>query len=68
MVKKLRVPYIVFSECTACGSCVEICPEVFALNEEQNWAEVINESAASGEKIQEAMDSCPTDCIHWEEV
>jgi ferredoxin len=29
-----RVVYIDDEECIACGSCEEICPEVFKLNEE----------------------------------
>jgi ferredoxin len=43
---------------------VEICPEVFQLNNE-NLSEVINAQGAPEEKIQEAIDSCPVQCIHW---
>ncbi len=28
-------------ECVGCESCVEVCPEVFAFNEEEEKAEVI---------------------------
>lgn len=64
--RRKRVPYIITYECIACGSCEEICPEVFRVNEEQQWAEVIDQAGAPEEKIQEAMDNCPTGCIHWE--
>jgi ferredoxin len=64
----VRVPYIVYSECLACGSCEEICPEVFKLDEKEGYALVINQGGANPDKIQEAMDSCPTECIHWEEL
>lgn len=56
-------------ECVACGTCVEIAPEVFKLEEGADHAEVIKGSIGSSEEdaVQEAIDSCPTQCIHWEE-
>jgi ferredoxin len=61
-----RRPYIDEEECIACGSCEEICPGVFLLNESLGFAQVINPEGGSEEEIQEAMDACPTQCIHWE--
>jgi ferredoxin len=46
---------------------VEICPEVFLLNESLGFAQVLNPGGASKEKMQEAMDACPVHCIHWED-
>jgi len=51
--------------CISCGLCVEVCPEVFRLND-QDVSEVYNPAGAPEEKIQEAIDSCPVQCIHWE--
>jgi len=31
-------------------------------------AEIHNPEGATEEKIQEAMDSCPVECIHWEDA
>jgi ferredoxin len=59
------VPVIVEDECIACGVCEEICPEVFKLNEGLGFAQVINPTGGMPEKIQEAMDACPVQCIHW---
>ena len=53
-------------ECEGCESCVQLCPEVFAFNEETQLAEVINPDA-DDECIEESMDSCPAACIHGEE-
>ena len=61
-----RRPYIEEEECIACGSCEELCPEVFRLNESLGFAQVVNPEGASEDQIQEAMDACPTQCIHWE--
>ena len=54
-------------ECIGCESCVEICPEVFAFDEDEAKAYVIKEEGGPEDQIQEAMDSCPSECITWEE-
>ncbi len=58
---------IVTEECIGCESCVEICPEVFAFDENEEKAYVILEEGGPEDLIQEAIDSCPVECIHWEE-
>jgi ferredoxin len=50
--------------CIGCGLCVSIVPEVFRLND-AGVSEVHNQAAASEPEIQEAIDSCPVNCIHW---
>jgi ferredoxin len=62
-----RVVYLVEEECIGCGMCQDVCPEVFKLNEDKNIAEVINPSGGPADLIQEAIDSCPVECIHWKE-
>ncbi len=54
-------------ECIGCESCVELCAEVFAFNEEEEKAEVIMPEGGPEDCIEEAMDTCPVECIHWEE-
>ena len=54
-------------ECIGCGSCVELCPEVFLMNEEKEKAEVSLLEDWPRECIDEAMETCPVSCIHWEE-
>ena len=54
-------------ECVACGTCVEICPEVFKMDDGADYAEVIMESGGPEDLIEEAVDSCPTQCISLEE-
>ncbi len=52
--------------CIGCGACVNICPEVFDIDDD-GLAYVINETKeVSEENIEgalEALDSCPTDAI-----
>ena len=59
--------YVDQDECIGCGSCEEICPEVFKLNEDAEKAEVIKPEGGPEDQIQEAMDTCPVSCIHLEE-
>ena len=61
-----KIPYVDQDECTGCGICEDICSEVFRLNED-DVSEVHNPGGASEEKIQEAIDGCPVECIRWEE-
>ena len=54
-------------ECIGCGSCEEICPEVFVLNEDTEKAEVINPEGGPEDLIEEALEACPVECIQWED-
>lgn len=58
--------YVDTEECIGCGACVDSCPDVFSMNED-DIAEISNPEPASEEEIQDAIDACPVECIHWEE-
>ena len=62
-----RLVYIDTDECIGCESCGELCPEVFELNQEEEKAEVILPEGGPEECIEEAMDACPVECIHWQD-
>jgi ferredoxin len=62
-----KIPVIDTEACIACGNCEAVCPEVFRLNENLGHSEVINPWGASEERIQDAIDQCPAQCISWEE-
>jgi ferredoxin len=51
--------------CVACGTCVEICPEVFEL--EGELATIGQDADLSLDtKIIEAAEECPVEAIHYE--
>ncbi|MBN1788741.1 MAG: ferredoxin [Sedimentisphaerales bacterium] len=52
--------------CTACGLCVETCPEVFEMGDER--AEVIVEEVPPQfeDAVQQAADECPVEAISIE--
>jgi len=54
-------------ECVGCQSCVELCPDVFGFDESTEKAEVIQPEGGDEDCIQEAIESCPVECISWEE-
>jgi len=54
-------------ECIGCGTCEEICPEVFRLNTETEKAEVIMPEGGPEDLIEEAIESCPASCIYTED-
>ena len=58
--------YIDRDECTSCVQCVDNLPEVFQMDDD-DIAKVIDPAGGSEEEIQEEMDACPGECIHWEE-
>ncbi|MGV8073763.1 MAG: ferredoxin [Syntrophobacteraceae bacterium] len=53
--------------CIGCGSCAELCPEVFEMDEAGEKAQVILSEGGDEECIEEAITSCPVECIEWEE-
>ncbi|VAH79472.1 unnamed protein product [Triticum turgidum subsp. durum] len=50
--------------CIGCKNCANVCSKVFEIEEDYGRARVYNQSG-NEELIQEAIDSCPVDCIHW---
>jgi len=61
-----RAFYIDDEECIADGSCADICPGCFQYEEGMKAARVKGFDCPE-EQIQEAMDTCPVQCIHWED-
>jgi ferredoxin len=52
------------NECTGCELCVDRLPEVFEMTDEM-ISHVHDSSGARESEIQEVIDSCPAECIHW---
>lgn len=52
--------------CIGCGLCVNTCPEVFEMNDD-NIAEVYKQPTEVTDEVQEAVDGCPVQVISIED-
>lgn len=68
MIRKevsMAKPVINEELCEGCGSCSELCPEVFQLGDDEK-ARVIGPDKCNTCNCQEAADLCPTQAITLE--
>lgn len=49
-------------ECIGCESCVELCPEVFAMQDETEKA-IVLDPASTAACVDEAIETCPVEAI-----
>ena len=54
---------LVNDDCSACGICEDICPEVFVLGDEKAEVKVNPIPAEYHEKVRESAEECPTEAI-----
>ena len=52
-------------ECIGCQYCVHVASNTFIVDEEKGKSRAIRQDGDNLEIIQEAIDTCPVDCIHW---
>lgn len=50
-------------ECLGCEACVEMCPSVFSFDENTDKAAVIDGADGDEDCVDEAIASCPAECI-----
>lgn len=53
-----------FGACEGCGTCAELCPDVFEIRDEKSW--VLKEEGVEGCDLEEIVQSCPTEAISVE--
>ncbi|AFY78398.1 MAG: ferredoxin [Hydrococcus sp. C42_A2020_068] len=51
--------------CIGCKHCAHVAPNTFYIESEYGRSRVFNQDGDLEETIQEAIDTCPVDCIHW---
>jgi len=59
-----KVPEVGRDACIGCGTCVAVCPGVFQIKEDGK-SDVVDPKGGTEEEIQQAIDSCPVQCITW---
>lgn len=55
------------SACISCGLCVEIQPDVFRMDDDGLAEAYQPATEPNRDSVQEAIDSCPTSAIAWED-
>lgn len=63
MAKKVKIDE---DECVGCEACVELCPDIFEFVDDEEKAIVKMAEGGDEDCINEAIDSCPADCIMYE--
>jgi len=51
--------------CIGCQYCVHVATNTFIVDEDLGRARVIRQNGDNLEVVQEAVDTCPVDCMHW---
>lgn len=63
----MKRPVLDMACCTLCEGCLDLAPEVFSMNPAGDYIEVAELEAYPEDRVQEAMNDCPRNCIAWEE-
>ncbi len=53
------------SVCIGCRYCANVASNTFVIEPNFGRSRVIRQDGNTTETIQEAIDTCPVDCIHW---
>ena len=53
--------------CIGCQYCVHVANNTFIVDESLGRSRVVRQDGDTLEIVQEAIDTCPVDCIHWVE-
>ncbi len=51
--------------CIGCKHCAHVARNTFYIEPDYGRSRVVRQDADAEEVIQEAIDTCPVDCIHW---
>lgn len=63
----MKMPVVDIAACTLCMGCVEVCPDVFRLNEDMGYIEVADLKTYPDDLVAEAIKYCPEDAIEWQD-
>lgn len=51
--------------CIGCKNCAHVASNTFCIEPQYGRARVFNQDGDTEELIEEAIDTCPVNCIHW---
>ena len=57
--------YVDECTCIGCKNCVHVATNTFYIEADYGRARVFNQNGDNKDIVQEAIDTCPVNCIHW---
>lgn len=60
-----RGVYVDEPTCIGCKHCAHVARNTFYIEPDYGRSRVVRQDGDSDDLIQEAIDTCPVDCIHW---
>ncbi len=64
-VVRQRGVYVDEVTCIGCKHCAHVARNTFYIEPDYGRSRVIRQDGDAEEVVQEAIDTCPVDCIHW---
>ena len=64
-VTRQKGVYVDEVTCIGCKHCAHVARHTFYIEPDYGRSRVVRQDGDPDEIIQEAMDTCPVDCIHW---
>jgi ferredoxin len=64
-VMRQKGAYVDETTCIGCKHCAHTAPNTFYIEPHHGRARVFNQDGDTEELIEEAIDTCPVNCIHW---
>lgn len=64
-ISRQRGVYVDEVTCIGCKHCAHVARNTFYIEPDYGRSRVIRQDGDPEEVIQEAIDTCPVDCIHW---
>ena len=53
------------SRCIGCRYCAHVATNTFIVDDDYGRSRAVRQDGDNLETVQEAIDTCPVDCIHW---
>lgn len=64
-IVRQRGVYVDEITCIGCKHCAHVARNTFYIEPDYGRSRVVRQDGDSEEVVQEAIDTCPVDCIHW---
>jgi ferredoxin len=64
-IVRQRGVYVDEVTCIGCKHCAHVARNTFYIEPDYGRSRVIRQDGDSEDVVQEAIDTCPVDCIHW---